>query len=121
VASGGRAGHGSSSPWDIHNTLIAAGPDLARGITVEMPSANVDFVPTFLMLLGIDVPSSAQGRVLREALVSAAAGRQAPALRISEHTERTRDGRYSVTGHMSTVRVGDREYRYLDATTVTRR
>jgi arylsulfatase A-like enzyme len=120
VASGGRAGHGSSSPWDIHNTLIAAGPDLARGITVEMPSANVDFVPTFLMLLGIDVPSSAQGRVLREALVSAAAGRQAPALRISEHTERTRDGRYSVTGHMSTVRVGDREYRYLDATTVTR-
>ena len=56
-ASSGTAGHGSSSPWDIHNTLIAAGPDLKNGEVVAVPSANVDFAPTFLTLLGISVPS----------------------------------------------------------------
>jgi len=132
VSAGGIAGHGSSSPWDIHNTLIAAGPDLARGLTLDVPSANVDFMPTFLELLGIPLPSSTQGRPLREALVAppaagaptppAKAGRGAArALRVSEHTARTPDGRYAVTARMSILRVGDREYRYFDGTTVTRR
>ena len=40
VSSGGVAGHGSSSPWDVHNTLIAAGPDLKEGVTIEVPSAR---------------------------------------------------------------------------------
>ena len=31
-ASNGTAGHGGASPWDVHNTLIAAGPDLKRGL-----------------------------------------------------------------------------------------
>ncbi len=128
VSAGGTAGHGSSSPWDIHNTLIAAGPDLARGLTLDVPSANVDFMPTFLALLGIPAPASTQGRALREALAGPAghgaldAGRgAAPALRMSEHTARTPDGRYAVTARMSVLRVGDREYRYFDGTTVTRR
>ena len=69
VAAGGVAGHGSSSPWDIHNTLIAAGPDLSRGVTIDLPSGNVDFMPTFLTLLGVAVPPSARGRVLAEAFV----------------------------------------------------
>ncbi len=132
VSAGGTAGHGSSSPWDIHNTLIAAGPDLARGLRLDVPSANVDFMPTFLTLLGIPVPSSTQGRTLREALVratahdapepSATAGRgSADGLRVTEHTARTPDGRYAVTARMSILRVGDREYRYFDGTKVTRR
>ena len=62
------AGHGSSSPFDIHNTLVAAGPDLKAGVEIEVPSGNVDFAPTFLHLLGLDIPSSMQGRVLHEAL-----------------------------------------------------
>ena len=66
-AQGGVAGHGSSSPFDIHNTLIAAGPLLKSGVTIDVPSGNVDFSPTFLSLLGLEVPSSMQGRVLREA------------------------------------------------------
>ena len=35
VSSGGVAGHGSASPWDVHNTLIAAGPDLKEGVTID--------------------------------------------------------------------------------------
>src|SRR4029450_1182535 len=72
VASSGAAGHGSSSPWDVHNTLIAAGPDLKRGVTIDVPSANVDFAPTFLRLLGIAVPPSMEGRPLDEALTGGA-------------------------------------------------
>src|SRR5262245_54121036 len=64
VASSGTAGHGSSSPWDIHNTLIAAGPDLRRDIRIDTPSANVDLAPTLLKLLGIAAPSAMQGRPL---------------------------------------------------------
>src|SRR6185436_10212398 len=67
-ASNGTAGHGSSSPFEIHNTLIAAGPDLRQRAMVSNPSGNVDFAPTFLRLLGLKVPSSMQGRVLEEGL-----------------------------------------------------
>jgi arylsulfatase A-like enzyme len=120
AASDGTAGHGSSSPWDIHNTLIAAGPDLKRGITDDVPSANVDFAPTFLRLFGIPIPPSVQGRPLEEALVDRAA-LDANAVREFEHTARTLDGRYAVTGNFSIVRIGDREYRYLDRTRVVRK
>src|SRR5206468_6961591 len=34
TASGGVAGHGSASPHDIHNVLVAAGPALKRGVVV---------------------------------------------------------------------------------------
>src|SRR5262245_25181516 len=38
----GAAGHGSSSPYDIHNTLIAVGPDFRERATSDVPTANVD-------------------------------------------------------------------------------
>ena len=119
-ASNGTAGHGSSSPWDIHNTLIAAGPDLRRGITIQSPSANVDFAPTFLELLSLPVPSTVQGRPLDEALVRGAA-LGAGAVRTMEHAARTADGSYAVTGMFSVVSTGGREYRYLDRTRVMRK
>jgi predicted AlkP superfamily pyrophosphatase or phosphodiesterase len=120
VASDGTAGHGSSSPWDIHNTLIAAGPDLKRGVTVDAPSANVDFAPTFLRLLDIAIPSSVHGRPLEEALVGGAE-LNAGAVRTIEHAASTPDGAYTVTGTFSIVSLGGREYRYFDGTKVTRK
>jgi arylsulfatase A-like enzyme len=120
TASGGVAGHGSSSPWDVHNTLIAAGPDLKQGATIDTPSANVDFAPTFLRLLGARVPDTMQGRPLEEALAansSAVPG----AVRTIEHTASTGDGSYSVTGNFTIVTVGAKEYRYFDGTRVVRR
>ena len=60
---------------------------------------------------------------LDEALADRAARAPAsprPIVRVSAHTARTPDGRYAVTAKLSIVRVGDREYRYFDGTTVTR-
>ena len=119
TASTGVAGHGSSSPWDIHNTLIAAGPDLKQGVTLETPSANTDFAPTFLRLLGIDPPSTVQGRPLSEALVGKEA-RTAGAVRTLEYAARTANGAYTVTAMFSILSAGGRDYRYLDGTRVTR-
>ena len=117
-ASNGVAGHGSSSPFEIHNTLLAAGPDIAQQATVTIPSGNVDFAPTFLQMLGLAVPSSMQGRPLGEAM--RAAGRSTPSVRKSQQVASTADGTYSQTAFFSIVRVGTREYRYLDYTKVTR-
>ena len=60
--------HGSLSPFDQTNTLIAAGPDLLSGVRNELPSGNIDIAPTVLWLLGIRPPAPLDGRVLFEAI-----------------------------------------------------
>ncbi len=65
----GVAGHGSSSPWDIHNTLFASGPDFKQGIRNPVPSGNIDLTPTMLSLAGIEPLPSMDGRVLTEAML----------------------------------------------------
>lgn len=72
---GGRGGgtHGSLSAFDMHNTLVAAGPDLRRGFVDPVPSGNIDLAPTILDLLGLKPKRPLDGRVLREALVGAPA------------------------------------------------
>jgi len=47
---GGKRGagtHASLSPFDCHNTLIAAGPDFRAGFTSNVPSGNVDIAQGF--------------------------------------------------------------------------
>ena len=119
-ASNGVAGHGSSSPFEIHNTLLAAGPDIAQQATVTIASGNVDFAPTFLQMLGLPVPSSMQGRPLLEAMRDPLGKRSEPAVRKTQQVASTADGTYSQTAFFSIVRVGRNEYRYLDYTKVTR-
>lgn len=119
-ASNGVAGHGSSSPFEIHNTLIGAGPDIRQEATVSIPSGNVDFAPTFLHMLGLPVPSSMQGRPLVEALRMPTAGRSTPSVRKTQQVAATPDGTYSQTAFFSIVRVGSNDYRYLDYTKVSR-
>lgn len=65
-----RATHASLSPFDLHNTLIAAGPDLRSGFVDETPSGNVDVAPTILKILDIKPPQAMDGRVLSEALAT---------------------------------------------------
>jgi predicted AlkP superfamily pyrophosphatase or phosphodiesterase len=112
VTTGGVAGHGSSSPFDVHNTLIAAGPDLARGSINATPSANVDFAPTLLNLLGITVPSSMEGRVLSEAFVNGTASMVSVHAR--EYTAKNADASYSATAGLSFVDTPTGTYRYFD-------
>lgn len=59
--------HGSFSPRDVHNTLLAAGPDFAESYTDNLPSGNVDVAPTIAKVLGLELPQ-ADGRPLLEAL-----------------------------------------------------
>jgi arylsulfatase A-like enzyme len=118
-AAGGVAGHGNSSPFDVHNVLMASGPDLKQQVAATTPSANVDFAPTFLTLLGIDVPASMDGRVLHEAL------RRGPApdtLKVQplRHSVRTADGAYVLTAFFTSIESQGRTFRYFDYTTVDR-
>ncbi len=64
----GKGTHASMSRFDIHNTLLAAGPDIRPGLRSEIPSGNVDVAPTIYHLLGIAPPLTLDGRVLTEAL-----------------------------------------------------
>jgi hypothetical protein len=65
--SGGGA-HTSLSRFDMHNTLVAAGPDLKHGFADSMPTGNTDLAPTILWLLGVKPAGPMDGRVLSEAL-----------------------------------------------------
>src|SRR5262249_17820265 len=40
LGSGQKATHASLSPFDLHNTLVAAGPDFREGFVDETPSGN---------------------------------------------------------------------------------
>ena len=67
-----RGQHGSFSPRDVHNTLIASGPDFQHAMRDPLPSGNVDVAPTLAALLNLPLPT-AQGRVLHAALTGALA------------------------------------------------
>jgi arylsulfatase A-like enzyme len=64
----GTGTHGSLSAFDLHNTLIGAGPDFKKGFVSTLPSGNIDVAPTLLWLLGVSARAPMDGRVLSEAL-----------------------------------------------------
>ncbi len=69
--------HASLSPSDVHNTLVAAGPDFRRGEIDDLPTGNVDIAPTVLRLLKIKPAQPMDGRVLEEALIGGEAPKAA--------------------------------------------
>lgn len=72
--------HGTLSFYDMHITLVAAGPDFRAGVRDTLPSANTDLAPTVLWILGCQAEASKMdGRVLSEALTG-----QAPPLQSFE-------------------------------------
>lgn len=70
LGSGQKATHVSLSPFDLHNTLVAAGPDFRQGYVDDTPSGNVDVAPTVLKILGVKPLQPMDGRVLSESLNS---------------------------------------------------
>ena len=64
----GQGTHSSLSPHDLHNTLIASGPDFRKGWSDETVTGNIDVAPTILSLLGLKSPQAMDGRILTEAL-----------------------------------------------------
>jgi len=67
----GKGTHATLSRFDMHSTLIAAGPDFTRGKPDDLPSGNVDLAPTILQILGIKPPQKMDGRILSEAMTGA--------------------------------------------------
>ncbi|WP_230419005.1 alkaline phosphatase family protein [Undibacterium griseum] len=133
-AGGNRGMHGSFSPIDVHNTLIATGPAFKTSTVVSNPSGNVDVAPTVAYILGQSMPQ-ADGRVLNEALVKPASSNAAvvkasvvnpaaPATGLlfkvpSDLTGATVDtalsnGSYSINLMVKDLTVDGKTYRYFD-------
>jgi predicted AlkP superfamily pyrophosphatase or phosphodiesterase len=98
--------HGSMSPWNVRNTLLAWGPDFKRRATVRGPAGNVDVAPTILALLGLD-PAGCDGRVLGEALAGGPDPEQVPVV--------TRVHTVEAAGYRAALQVSDVDgRRYVD-------
>ena len=73
VSPEGRKGlgtHASLSKFDLHNTLVASGPDFKKGFVSATASGNLDVAPTVLSILGVAPPKPMDGRVLSEAMTT---------------------------------------------------
>jgi arylsulfatase A-like enzyme len=70
----GEGTHATLSRFDMHNTLIVAGPDFKRGGTDDLASGNTDLAPTILQILGIKPPTKMDGRILSEAMTGSTNG-----------------------------------------------
>ena len=66
----GKGTHATLSRFDMHNMLIASGPDFRRGQNDDLPTGNVDLAPTILHILGIKAPQEMDGKVLSEAMAN---------------------------------------------------
>lgn len=105
-------GHGSTSPWDVHNTLIAGGPAFKDGVKVGLPSGNTDLAPTILDLVGLPKAKTMQGRVLEEAFVGGpdAASARAEKRRSNAQMQIAEGGGMSYTLEMETSEYGGVTY-----------
>ena len=82
----GQGTHATLSRYDLHNTLIANGPDFQRGFRDELPSANTDLAPTIAHLLQLPGMAGMDGRILNEALVQPTTDKE-PEPPLTEHLE----------------------------------
>jgi len=77
----GQGSHATLSRFDMHNTLIAQGPDFKSGFTDQLPSGNTDLAPTILQLLHVPSPHIMDGRVLAEALRGSSSSSSSPSVK----------------------------------------
>jgi arylsulfatase A-like enzyme len=102
VAAGGTpyaSDHGSMSPWNVRNTLLAWGPHFKTQTRVRTPAGNVDVTPTILALLGLPM-DGLDGRVLEEALGD---GPDPERVEVETRTHVTAVGEYRAAIQLSTV------------------
>jgi arylsulfatase A-like enzyme len=97
--------HGSMSPWNVHNTLVAWGVGLKTRTIVRVPAGIVDVAPTILALLDLDAGDGLDGRVLSEAL---AGGPDAEHVGVDTRIHTTETSAYGAAIQISVV--GGRRY-----------
>jgi arylsulfatase A-like enzyme len=107
AANNGTAGHGSTSPYELHATLIAAGPDIRSGAGNDIATGQVDLAPTVCHLLGVEPAEGMDGRVLKEILKGNEKAAR-PYIAQSTLNVATPDGSYRLEAKMR--RVGDTDY-----------
>lgn len=113
----GVAGHGGSSPYEIHIELMAAGPDFKRLKDTDLPTSNVDIAPTILGIYGLPIPPQMDGRVISELLnkPGESAGKMVQETLVSE--VKYPWGMYRLTLYMSVLG----KYRYFTFSNTERR
>jgi predicted AlkP superfamily pyrophosphatase or phosphodiesterase len=104
----GKGTHATLSRFDMHNTLIAAGPGFRRGYVDDLPSGNVDLAPTILRILGITPPQRLDGRILSEAMVKTDLSILKPEVKKIDATKDSPVGTWRQSLQIS--RVGSTEY-----------
>jgi arylsulfatase A-like enzyme len=101
----GKGTHASLSAYEMHNTLIAAGPDFKKGWEDNAPTGNVDLAPTVLWILGVPHASPMDGRVLLEAMPDHAL--ESP---VSQQVLRAGNPETGWTQYLKVSRAGATEY-----------
>ncbi len=112
----GVAGHGGSSPYEIHIPLIAYGPSFRQSFDNDLPTSNVDIVPTILYLHHITAPASMQGRVMHEMLVDGSLKQDIPKKETFVTEASYQWGKYKL--ELERTLLG--KYSYINYTRVTR-
>ncbi|MBW7893197.1 MAG: alkaline phosphatase family protein, partial [Chitinophagaceae bacterium] len=112
----GVAGHGGSSPYEIHIALMAYGPSFKNAAVTNLPTSNIDIVPTVLAINGLKAPETMQGRIINEILRNQNSRPEKPKKKTISVSTGLKPGKYTVTMECTTL--GD--YRYIDAVGVRR-
>jgi hypothetical protein len=103
----GQGTHATLSPFDVHATFVAAGPDFRRSFQDVAPTANIDVAPTILHLLGVKPKTQFDGRVVGEALRDS---NQASAKPVTDTLAAKKSGEAGWQQWLKTSRVGDTTY-----------
>ncbi|MEM9359877.1 MAG: alkaline phosphatase family protein [Pseudomonadota bacterium] len=61
--------HGGLSRYELNNFMCLSGSAFKTGTVIDAPSGNIDIAPTLCRLLGLDIASEVDGRVLAEAFL----------------------------------------------------
>ncbi|MCH7412015.1 alkaline phosphatase family protein [Belliella sp. R4-6] len=80
----GKAGHGSSSPFEMQTPFIAYGAAFRKQYANPLPTALIDIMPTVLHIHGIKTDGEVDGRVLAEILIGNTQEYKAPNQEIFE-------------------------------------
>jgi predicted AlkP superfamily pyrophosphatase or phosphodiesterase len=112
----GVAGHGGLSPYEVHIPLILAGPGFKKSFESDLPTSNVDIVPTLLYLHNIPIPVSMDGRVMYEMMVKES--KQVPAVKKETITTTASTDAGSYVLKLERTVTG--KYAYVNYATVTR-
>lgn len=113
----GVAGHGTSSPYEVHIALLAAGPSFKKTFEDELPTSNVDIAPTVLAIHHLPIPKTMDGRVVSEMFAGSAAKTGEVKKETITTTARYEGGSYT----LSIERTVLGNHKYVDFTKVVRK